>query len=222
MRAALACLVILPLSACPDESGSEGPNDRPAHLANPSGLCKPTGNGARAGYHAPADSLWLPDCQNPLAREYFRVFTESATSAYVIPRPDGSPYLEPVCSDPQHELHALVERHALCAVAASEAAVARVNSIPPADALRIARYLHGRLKWHVVDEAGAGINPYPLPSDIVDACDLDAPANSAAFESLCQRERDRLASGFDIGFSYEGPGAVELAARLNQLYGIEP
>jgi hypothetical protein len=222
MRAALACLLLLPLSACTGESGSEGPSDQPAHLANPSGSCKPTDNGARAGYHAALDSRWLPDCQNPLAREYFRVFTESATSAYVIPRPDGSPYLEPVCSDPQHELHALVEEHALCAAAESDAAAALVNSIPPADALRIAHYLHAQLKWRVIDKPGAGIDPSPLPSDIIDACDLDAMANSADFESLCQRERDRLASGIGIGFFYKGPGAVELVARLNELYGIEP
>jgi hypothetical protein len=221
MRAALT-LFLCPLLACASQAASEEPDEQSGHLANPSGPCQPMGNGARAGYHAPTDSRWLPDCQNPLAREYYRVFTTSASSAYLMPRPDGDPLLQPVCSDPQHELHALVERQALCSAAESEAAVAQVNNIPPADALRIAHYLHSQLKWRFVERSGPSITPHPLPSDIVDACVIDAKANSAEFESLCKRERDRLASGIDIGFFYNGPGGVELVARLNQLYGIAP
>lgn len=59
-----------------------------------------------------------------------------------------------------------------------------------------------------------------MPSDIVDVCEFEARLNPAEFEAICQRERDRLRTGNDIGFSYTGPGAVELVSRLNQLYGI--
>jgi hypothetical protein len=94
-----------------------------------------------------------------------------------------------------------------------------VNDVALADALRVAHFLHGRLRFATTG-GGLGITPYPLPSDIVDACALHG-GSSKELEALCQRERDRLASGTDLGFTYEGPGAVELVARLNELYGIE-
>jgi len=37
---------------------------------------------------------------------------------------------------------------------------------------------------------------------------------------MCDREAERLRTGLEIGFSYQGPAAVELAARLNELYGV--
>ena len=77
-------------------------------LANPTGSCEPSGNGARPGYHAPAGSTWLPDCANPLRREYWRVFAKGPSSAYTMPRLDGERRLMPVCTDPQNELNALV------------------------------------------------------------------------------------------------------------------
>jgi len=186
---------------------------------NPSGSCRAEGDGSRAGYHVATNSEWLPDCQNPLEREYFRVFAQSATSTYMIPRPDGSPYLQPVCADPSHALRPLVDRYALCDAADSEAKVNLANDMLPADALDLARYMHGQLRFEVTDDF-AGLSPYPFPSDIIDACELHPAENSAEFEAICKRERDRLKSGFDIGFSYTGPGAVELATRLNELYGI--
>jgi hypothetical protein len=78
--------------------------------------------------------------------------------------------------------------------------------------------MHGMLRF-----TGGGdseIAPYPLPSDIVDACALHPEAASADLRAICERERDRLQSGHGIGFSYTGPGAVELVALLNELYGI--
>jgi hypothetical protein len=56
---------------------------------------------------------------------------------------------------------------------------------------------------------------------ILDACALPPKASSPELTQICERERERLRSGNDIGFSYEGPGAVELVKRLNDLYGVE-
>lgn len=185
---------------------------------NPTGTCAAPDDGSRAGYHAADGSTWLPDCGNTLQREYWRVFAESAESAYLMPRPDGAAELGAACEDTSHALHALVEHHALCHAAKGDADLALVNHIPPADALRVSHELHTHLRF--VTDAGLGIAPFPIPSDIVDACALHTATNSAELTAICKREQARLDSGSEEAFSYDGPGAVELAARLNELYGI--
>jgi hypothetical protein len=185
-------------------------------IENPTGTCQAPDSGARAGYHAPGDSQWLPDCQNPLRREYWRVFALDATTAYTIPRLDGAPQLKPLCTDPQHPLAPLTTRYPLCAPAMSQAEVSRINAMTPADALALTHFLHSQLRF----VAGtASIAPFPPPTDIIDACKLHP--NDTALTRMCDREADRLRSGVDIAFTYEGPAAVELAARLNELYGVK-
>lgn len=188
--------------------------------SNPSGSCTASGSGARAGYHAPGDSQWMPDCQNPLRREYWRVFLNSARSAYTIPRLDGEPALQPACRDAGHALAPLVQRYGLCAAAENAQQVARVNDLAPADALALTHFLHQGLRF-VAGGQGVGIVPFPIPSDIIDACALHPAMNSAALADICAREADRLRNGFDIALTYQGPGGVELAARLDELYGIK-
>jgi hypothetical protein len=189
-------------------------------LQNPTGSCEATGKGNRAGYDAePVDATWLPDCKSPVAREYWRVFAKSSESAYMLPRPDGEADLVAACANPAHPLHALVQSYPLCSAATSET-VARINSMLPADALQIAHYLHTVFAF--VNDSGAGthITPFPIPGDILDACSLYQDTNSADLATICTREQDRLHSGILIGFTYDGLGAVELVARLNELYGI--
>jgi hypothetical protein len=207
----VASLVALGL-ACSDSSSS---------VQNPTGTCKATGLGNRAGYDGdPTPAVWLPDCKNTLAREYWRVFAQSAQSAYVLPRPDADPNLVAVCDNASHPLHALAESYFLCSPGTPDT-LSRINGMLPADALALTHYLHTTLAF-VIDnsQSGTGISPFPIPSDIIDACALHPGANSADFEAICVRERDRLQSGILIGYTYEGPGAVELVARLNELYGI--
>jgi len=212
LRSLAAAIAIGLLAGC----GSSSARDTSA-IANPSGSCKTSGDGSRAGYHSAAGSTWLADCQNPLRREYWRVFAQSEDSAYVIPRPDGAKELAAVCSDPAHALNPLVEKYALCRSAEDGSAVSRVNDILPADALALTRFMHGALRF---TSLGQGISPYPLPNDIVDACALHPDMASAELRFICERERDRLRSGHSIGFDYTGPGAIELTALLNELYGI--
>ena len=60
-------------------------------LDNPSGDCTADGDGGRIGYHSPAGDTYYPDCQNTLAREFWRIFMQDNGDVYMIPRPDGGP-----------------------------------------------------------------------------------------------------------------------------------
>jgi hypothetical protein len=84
---------------------------------------------------------------------------------------------------------------------------------------RISRFLHERLKF-VLGPQDIGIFPGLFRTDVVAACELRGN-RSAELEAICARERKRLQAGTDEGFTYEGPGAVELVERLNELYGID-
>jgi hypothetical protein len=101
----------------------------------------------------------------------------------------------------------------------SSEATVQVNDMAPADAFELTRFLHRRLRF-AIGAAGIGITPWPIPSDIIDACGLHPQMNSADLVSICEREREDLRSGAGIGVSIQGPGAVELVDRLNELYGI--
>ena len=170
-------LILVPLFVLACGSSSD--------LQNPTGNCEATGKGNRAGYDAePVDAAWLPDCKNPVAREYWRVFAKSSESAYVLPRPDGEADLSAACVNADHPLHALVESYLLCSPANSES-VARINSMLPADALQIAHYLHTVFAFVNDSGAGAHIAPYPIPGDILDACSLHQESNSADLTTIC-------------------------------------
>ena len=209
----VACVALV--AGCGDEGDTSVAS---ATIENPSGACGTRTDGGRAGYHAPGNDVWLPDCHAPLRREYFRVFASSSTSAYTIPRIDGQPLLQAPCTDSGHALRPLVDKYGVCQAAGSVEQVEIVNHMIPGDALALTHYLHTVLRFTAPGEAS--IEPYPLPSDIIDACELSARTNSPELEAMCARERDRLASGSGIGFSYTGPAATQLAARLNELYGI--
>ena len=199
-------------------NGTSASGSSALSVTNPTGSCKAPDDGGRRGYHSPgAGAVWLPDCQGPLEREYWRVFAVSNTSAYIIPQPAGAPEFAAVCGDSEHELHSLVEKYALCQLLTSET-LPIANDIDPADALALTHYLHTVLLFEVVQ---VGIDPYPFATDIIDACNLHPDANSPAFVELCEREQARLDSGHLIGFTYEDPANAELVARLNELYGIE-
>jgi hypothetical protein len=189
-----------------------------AEIANPTGSCEAPNDGFRFAYHAPGDdSTWLPDCQNPLQREYWRVFAVSAASAYTIPRLDGEPRLQPACTDAAHPMAALVSLYGLCASATNEAEVRRVNDMAPVDALALTHFLHGELRF-TVPSGGVAVDPWPIPSDVLDVCSQRSGAVSSELNDNC----DRIRKGFDTGYMLSETSAVELAVGLNSLYGIAP
>jgi hypothetical protein len=189
----------------------------PFTVENPTGTCEATGDGSRPGYHSPdAGDVYLPDCKLELDREYWRVFATAPDSAYTIPRTDGNPMLRLACTTPGQPESPLVEKYGLCQPASSAAAVDRVNDLLIEDAFAITRYLHSQLVFRGVD---TGVAPPPLPDDVIDACALHPESSSVALQTVCEEERARMMSGNDIGISY-GEVGLELAALLNELYGI--
>jgi hypothetical protein len=186
-------------------------------FANPTGNCVAPDDGSRPGYNAAGGLKWLPDCQNVLKREYWRVYAANAAQVALLPRPDGAPQLDAPCFGKNHPLAPIVQKYGLCHAATSEAEVTIVNSMNYSDAFVLARYLQSQL---VFVSTADGFSPFPIPSDILDACALHPATNSAEFSAICQREANRLEAGIDIGFTYTGAGAVEMAGRLNELYGI--
>ena len=214
-----ALVVVFTVVSCASSAGDRGSQTH--GIVNPTGACVAPNSGAIAGYSVPGrGDVWLLDCENPLRRDYFHVYAQgSAEHCYIIPRPDGAPQLSDACEDSTHELHPLVENHALCGPASTTEAVARINDMTAEDALTIARYLHTRIRFEPSGLNGTGIAPFPLPPDVLDACSLHAATNSAALAAACDDERARQKSGIDIGYSYDAV-APELAALLNELYGI--
>ena len=93
-----------------------------------------------------------------------------------------------------------------------------MNHIDLPDALALAHFLHGQLRF-VLSAEGVGIAPFPIPGDILDACSL--AANPSELQAICDETRSLLESGLLIAPYYAGAGAEQLAARLNALYGIE-
>jgi hypothetical protein len=203
--------------------GSTPSPDAPANITipNPTGACKAPDNGARRGYSSPEPgSVWLPDCANPLRREYWRVYAVSADSAYVLPRPDGARELSVVCNASTHPLKALVERYRLCALASTAADVAVINDMRPADALTLTHFMHTQLLFEVTEGIpNAYLLPYPLPSDVLDACALHPGTNTSAMQADCELTQHFVDTGLETAPEYS-QSASELARLLDELYGI--
>lgn len=190
-------------------------------IANPTGQCTASSDGSRAGYHGANGDQWLPHCQTPLKREYWRVFATDNKTAYTIPRMDGDPLLSPACGNPKHGLHALVQQYRLCQPATDAQTTSIINAMLPADALVLTFFLHSQLRFRASEgKGGSGVSPYAIPSDVIDACKLKQGTQSSALVAVCKIVRSTVASGFDKGISY-GSAAPELADRLNELYGVE-
>ncbi|MCP4167383.1 MAG: hypothetical protein GY759_16050 [Chloroflexi bacterium] len=220
---AITIAVVLQGCASPQTIGSPAENQPappPAGQLLEAHPCQPPGDGAREGYHYPGDDIWLPDCDNLLVREYWRVFVQDEKSAYIIPRPDAAPELQAVCTDESHALRDLTDRYQLCSAATDSSQITKINNMLPEDALRLTHFLHTQLRFHFGDD-GTGITPFPIPTDIVDACSLHPQTNSAELDELCERERSRRDSGQDIGYVYSGDAAKQLVELLNELYGIQ-
>ena len=111
----------------------------------------------------------------------------------------------------------LVDRYGLCASASSEAEVRRVNDMAPVDALALTHFLHAQLRF-TVPAGSAAVHPWPIPTDFLDVCQQRSGSISGELIDDC----DRIRKGWDTGYVLSPAGAAELAAGLNDLYGIPP
>lgn len=177
--------------------------------------CAAPGDGARVAYNGPF--VWIPDCTNPLRREYWRVGQAGDAIGFTLPRVDFAPDMRALCTE-STELVPVLEHYGLCPEP-TNASPSVVNAMLIPDALRVTHALHLRLRFAVVDGGTPGISPYPMPSDVLDACAL---RDAGPMEEICSFWRQRVVDGQALGIQYTGPGADELARRLNELYGIPP
>ena len=203
-----------------DGAGRTSPSVEAAtpSIRNPTGNCVAPDDGGRAGYHDPGSSVWLPDCNNPLNREYWRVFATSESSAYVLPRPDGAPQIMDACLSLAEPMSTLVQKYKLCQPAPDQQTTDIINNMLPADALTITHYMHTELVFESFSEQPF-FTPFAIPSDVIDACKLHPDRSSAALKQDCDLEQHYVDTGFEPlpQFMASGP---EMAALLNELYGI--
>jgi hypothetical protein len=177
-------------------------------------------SGERFDYVPDMGDVYIPDCDLPLNRSFWRVWQMPDGSAYMIPRPDGAPALAGPCSDESDPLFETLDAIGLCDpnCSSSQACIARVNSMTVEQALAISRFLHENLVF-VFDDA-LGFSPYPFEEDVIAVCEQYMV--SPGVVQYCDFHRARLAGGGDIGIIYEGEAAKELAVWVNDLYGIIP
>ena len=185
-------------------------------VENPSGDCEVSNDGNRRGFYtSPNEAKYLPDCQNELDRELWRVFAVSDTSAYIVPRPDSMGLDFAICDGEDPEMAALFDTYGLCTEFGNPTII---NDIPPAEALQITNALHQRLRFEV-DESGM-ISPWAPDDDIIDACEL---TESPDAQEYCQLLDSRCDGGdcIDIGYIPSLEASEALVPALNELYGIE-
>lgn len=199
-------------------SGASGPGGN--GVTNPTGDCVAMSDGSGIEHNPGADSVYLPDCEAPLSREYYRVFVQEDGTAYMFPRPDNHPDFYGPCRDVDDPLQPVLERYDLCQEEAFDAEqVARVNAMDPADALAIAHFLHERLVF-VTEEYG--VRPGPRAEDILELCETDQEFRNGPLRERCDFEIDAARGGTrtEQGWLHTGEAGRVLADALNELYGI--
>ncbi len=177
-------------------------------------------DGSRPGYHTPdASDKYLPNCRNPLRREYWRVFQSQDGSAYMIPRPDGLGDKYQICSSDQRlststgaplndeSIADKARKYGLCGnINISELnensngnvhshSIGDINSMEPDDALEFSTIFHRQLEF-VQD--GEFIDPYVPDEDILAACEAlgangaaTATATATATTTYCDQVKNK-------------------------------
>ncbi|CAB9524844.1 expressed unknown protein [Seminavis robusta] len=188
----------------------------------PTGDCSDTTgtNGGRVGYHSPSPTdVYLPDCQNPLQRELWRVFVQEDGTAYMIPRPDGLGITYGLCNNDafDQELMAKAQQYGLCDETVTDPTV--INSMTPEDALRFANAFHRQLRFSISDDNQ--IYPWAPDEDILLACEnITSQAALGHCEALANRCNDDTGECIEIGVIPSVEAVQELVPALNALYGV--
>lgn len=187
-----------------------------------------------SGIHAPTDK-YLKNHNNPLLREYWRVFERKDGTAYIVPRPDGVASMYGICDDPDGEsggLDAIAKAHTgLCDHNNYDADL--MNAMDPTDALLLATAFHRQLVFAWPEEPG--FKPTTYDDDVVLACTAlksphsdtlsfcdDTAAGKCTNGSCCNYDCDE--QGRCIGMCGTPAKWVmeDLAVAMNEIYGILP
>ncbi len=218
MRASLILLLPL-LTACFDNSED---------VANPTGDCVAEDEGGRDCYHAPDPSdSYLPDCDAPLDREYWRVFAregeEGVYTAYMIPRPDATGITWGICDGEDAALAELFERNLLCQSSVGQDELEVINAMDVAEALEISHALHERLVFSPIDYGdGWSVEPFAPERDLAEAC-VQWGSDYPDAAEVCDELVGNMEAGTCMMLAqlYSEAEATDMAALMNRLYGIE-
>ncbi len=183
----------------------------------------PTGDCTAADFDENENAYWLPDCQNPLDHEFYRVYAASSESANTLPRVDGAPGLAEPCSTSAHPLSPIVERYGLCEPADTEEEVDTVNDMRPADALAVTHYLNSILVFDANPSGSTGVRPSVNQDHEAAACAVLPETRSEELVAYCDQTEYLRQTGWAMApLPLVGRPAAELAGRLNIYYGIGP
>jgi len=198
-----------------------------AVVTNPTGTCQPKDNvkdnGARPKYHSPGASTYLPDCDAPLNREYWRVFAKSESSAYVIPRIDafGVAAKYGMCTG-DDELSSLFKKYRLCKETLDSADVEVLNNMKPSEALNITHALHKRLCFQAQAAGGSwSITPWGPDDDIMDVCNTTADAAAVSYCDEIKKSFECTGSCVDMAIMPSAEAVRVIVPGLNKLYGAQ-
>jgi len=201
-----------------------------AVVTNPTGTCQPKDNakdnGARPKYHSPGASTYLPDCDAPLNREYWRVFAKSESSAYVIPRIDafGVAAKYGMCTG-DDELSSLFKKYRLCKETLDSADVEVLNNMKPSEALNITHALHKRLCFQAQATSPSfqalQITPWGPDDDIMDLCKTTTDAAAASYCDEIKKSFECTGSCVDMAIMPSAEVVKVIVPGLNKLYGAQ-
>eukprot|EP01083_Nonionella_stella_P101989 289783_1 len=202
------------------------------YIINPSGDCgvdTSDGAGSRPQYnYSPSGrTIYVPDCKNPLKREYWRVFVVEPngddSSVYIIPRPDNMGTKYGYCCDGDDELCELFEKNGLCSSIINAETVQKINTIPLDEALIMMNKLHQKLTFipNYYDEC-ADVSPWAPDDDILEICDSGITIDTNVL-GHCDALRTRCNDNgmcMDRGILMSEDAARALVPLMNDLYGI--
>lgn len=175
-------------------------------------------------YHSPGlDDTYLPDCNAPLNREYWRVFAVSESSAYVIPRMDafGVANKYGMCTG-ETELSSLFKKYGLCKEVLGSADIQVLNNMEPAEALNITHALHKRLCFESQNTAGSwSIVPWAPDDDIHEVCNKNIDAGAASYCDEIMKRFNCNGTCIDMAMVPSAAAINVIVPGLNKLYGTQ-
>ncbi len=192
---------------------------------NPSGNCTTTGDGSRPSFHIPLEGeTYLPNCQNPLRREFWRIFVKEDGTAYMSPRPDGLGIPLGICDfSDGHLIAHMAKLYGLCNDPVTDQVDPNIiNSMEPLYALEFSTIFHRQLHFDVDTFLNT---PWMVPDeDILSVCDLLGDAMRGDTKSFCKDIEERCDDQGNCNKRLYYPtreAAIDIVASLNDLYDVK-